>query len=273
MSQFVIKAALLAACAITCIETGLSAQSLWTDQSGDRAISVEFLKPEFEGDADTDFLTSTIVLGGRFPISPTIAGEAELPFSRYGIDNEFVDRSDAAVGNPYLGVRIRSRSVVSRIGIRLPIAPDDKPTPLSAGRLTDYDRFEAFLPNVLAVNASVTGQTRLSDQAILQFGGGPVLLVPTEDGGSDDTEVYAQYFLLGVFAGRTVAVKAGFTGRAILTESDLDFGERSIHQFGLGAALNNGTLRPGLHVRIPLDEDLRDSIDYVAGINLTVILD
>jgi len=231
------------------------------------------LKPEFEGDDDTDFLTSTIVLGGRFPISQTITGEAELPFSRYGIDNEFVDRSSSAVGNPYLGVRMRSRSVLSRVGVRIPIAPEDEPTALSSGRLTDYDRFEAFLSNTLAVNASVTGQTRLSDQAILQFGGGPVLLVSTEDSGGDDAEVYAQYFLLGVFAGRTVAVKAGFTGRAILTESDLDFGERSIHQFGLGAALNTGTVRPGLHLRIPLDKDLREDIDYVAGLNVTVILD
>jgi hypothetical protein len=251
----------------------LSAQSLWTDQSSDRAISVEFLKPEFEGDDDTDFLTSTIVLSGRMPISPTIAGEAELPFTRYGIDNDVIDRSESAVGNPYLGVRIRSRSVVYRVGIRLPIAPEDKATALTAGRLTDYDRFEAFLSNVLAVNASATGQARLSDQATLQFGGGPVLLVSTEDTGGDDAEVYAQYFLLGEFDARTVLVKAGFTGRALLTESDLDFGERSIHQFGLGASLNTGMVRPGLLVRIPLDKDLREDVDYVVGLNVTVILD
>lgn len=273
MYQLVIKAALLTACTVACMEAGLSAQSLWTDQTSDRVISVEFLKPEFEGDDDTDFLTSTIFLSGRFPIRPTIAGEVELPFTRYGIDNEFIDRSESAVGNPYVGVRIRSRSVVSRVGVRIPVASDDKRTPLTAGRLTDYDRFEAFLPDWAAVNVSITAPNRLSNQATLNIGGGPVLLVSTEDNGSDDAEIYAQYFLLGEFNGRMVVVKAGFTGRAILTESDLNFGERSIHQFGLGGSLNSGTVRPGLHVRIPLDKDLREDIDYVAGLNVTVVLD
>jgi len=272
MYKCIERRVLLAIFAAAGLVASASGQSLWPDQTGDRAISVEFLKPEFEGDDDTDFLTSTTFLSGRFPITPAITGEAELPFSRYGISNDVVERSESAIGNPYIGVRIRSHNLVSRIGLRIPIASDDNPNALTAGRLTDYDRFEAFLPDVLAVNGSVTGPFRLSDNVTLNPGGGLVLLVSTQDGGGDDTEVYAQYFLIGEFTGGKFTLKSGFTGRAILSESDLDFGDRSTHQFGLGGTLSTGTVRPGLHLRIPLDEGLKDNVDYVVGLNVTIVL-
>jgi len=272
MYQHAKRTAILVTCAVTCLQSGLSAQSLWTDQTSDRAIFVEFLKPEFEGADDTDFLTSDIFLSGRFPITSVVAAEAEVPFSRYGIDNGAVERSQSAVGNPYLGARIQSSALTTRVGVRFPVASSDDGTALTSGRLADYDRFEAFLPDVFSVNASFAGPTQLSESFVLNIGGGPLLLLFTEDTGGDESEIYAQYFLMPQYNGQYVTVKAGVTGRALMTESDLDFGERSTHQLGMAAALNHGTVRPGLHLRVPLDEGLSEDVDYILGVNATVIL-
>lgn len=53
-----------------------------------------------------------------------------------------------------------------------------------------------------------------------------------------------------------------------MTEEDADFDERSIHQLGFNASAQFGKLRPGLHLRLPLDDDLQESLDAVLGLNL-----
>lgn len=273
MCRYGKKAVLLAVIFSTGIASTSLGQSLWTDKSGDHSISVEFVKPTFAGNDRADFLTSITYLSGRFSIGRNTVGEIELPFARYGSTSEYADGAETAVGNPYIGAQINGGKVVSRIGVRLPTASTNDGSALYVGVLTDYDRFEAFLPDVLTVAGSFTGPTRVSSQFTLSFGAGPIVAIFTEDTGGDNAEVFAQYFLLAELEGKRVAVKAGLTGRALVTEGDLSFSERSVHQFGVGASLITGTFRPGLHMRLPLDKDLSESIDFVAGVNCTVVLD
>lgn len=268
----IVQATLLTAIAVVSFTISASGQTLWTDQRSDRSLSIEFSKPEFEGEDNADFLTSATFLSGRFPIGRRTFAEVDLPIARYGIETDFVERSQSGIGNPYVGILSRGTVLTSRIGVRLPFASRDDGTALTAGRLTDFDRFEAFLADVVAVNASIAGPTRLTDNTTLHLGGGPLLLVSTEDRPDDNAEVYAHYFALAEVTGSVLTVKTGVTGRSILTEPDLDFGERSVHQFGLAGLFNMGAVRPGLHVRIPLDRDLTEDIDYVVGANLTVDL-
>ena len=63
---------------------------------------------------------------------------------------------------------------------------------------------------------------------------------------------------------------AGFTGRLLASESDLDFGERSVHHLGATLAAKFRGVEPGLHFRLPIDEDLSDITNYVFGLNVTV---
>ena len=69
-----------------------------------------------------------------------------------------------------------------------------------------------------------------------------------------------------------VELAAGLSGVMILTEDDLDLGDRTIHQLHAGASLDLGALRPGIQVRRPLDEDLEDVIDYTVGAYLSTAL-
>lgn len=61
----------------------------------------------------------------------------------------------------------------------------------------------------------------------------------------------------------------GITGVAILTE-DGSFGERTYHQAGVTLNLLLGEVRPGINVRVPLDDEL-DFIDFTVGLHLTVL--
>jgi hypothetical protein len=171
-----------------------------------------------------------------------------------------------------VGIRLNGKQVVTRIGIRLPTASSNDVSALGVGAVSDYDRFEAFLPDVLTAYTSVMGRARVSDQLTINVGGGPVVSIYTKDTGGDQAEVFAQYALLTNFAGNVVTVQGGFTGRALVTESELSFGERSVHQFGLGVTKSSGAFRPGVHVRVPVDNDLSELIDFVVGIHFTVML-
>jgi len=262
----------LALFAVFTAASSASAQSVWTDQSSEGGVSLEFVKPQFAGENKPDFLTSVAYLSSRFAIGPKVLAEVELPVSRFSYSSDNWDASETAIGNPYLGVRIPGNGVDTRIGIRLPVASSDDGSALGIGFVGDYDRFEAYLPDVLTVSSSVMGLLKPSDQFTLKLGGGPVVSVLTKDTGGDQAEVFAQYALLAEVKTSPVIVQGGFTGRAIVTESDLSFAERSVHQFGLGVTRSSGTFRPGAHLRVPIDDDLGDAIDFVVGVHFTVVL-
>jgi hypothetical protein len=62
------------------------------------------------------------------------------------------------------------------------------------------------------------------------------------------------------------------TGRANVGEGTSNFSERSVHQLGLNAIIGKGRVKPGVHLRLPLDKDLQNSLDFVLGLNLGIQL-
>jgi hypothetical protein len=53
---------------------------------------------------------------------------------------------------------------------------------------------------------------------------------------------------------------------------DGSFGERSLHQVGLFANLGRGNIRPTLQFRIPIDDDLRESMKWSGGMGVQIQL-
>lgn len=99
------------------VSTPLFAQNIWLDQGEDNSVGVEFLKPRFSGEVDSDFFTSALFLSGRVRIVDKLIFVAELPIARRGFDDDFgLLESATVIGNPYLGFETRG-DVFRRIRI------------------------------------------------------------------------------------------------------------------------------------------------------------
>lgn len=252
----------------------LSAQSIWTNpQHGDSYLAVEVLRPEFEGEDNVHSLSTAWFITGKFQIFERARLVAEIPLAYAKFDDSFSNDSEFAIAAPYIGFEIsrQGSSTFAEIGARLPTAPDDKFNALSLGLYADVDRFEAFLPDVLTIVGRINHFSTNSASLGLRVRVGPTVLINTEGGGGDDAEFLLDYGgQIGHF-GNHLMLMAGVTGRLILSQ-DGNFGEKSFHQLGGSLILILGNLQPGIHIRLPLDEDLKDSLDFIAGLQLGIAL-
>ena len=72
--------------------------------------------------------------------------------------------------------------------------------------------------------------------------------------------------------GASARAGAGITGRWLATADDADDELESTHQFEAAADFLAGRVRPGVTLRVPLDDDLLET-DLVLGLTLGVRLD
>jgi hypothetical protein len=259
------------------------AQSIWLDRRHDKTITLEILKPNFDGEDNTTLATSALFLSFRSPLSKKLHFVAELPFAHSGFEainrgesgSTSVDESESTLGNPYFGLEIAGQSspVFAEIGIRVPFAAEDKLGAVVTGFFTDFDRFEAFLPDLVPITGMLNYYHKeASGLAIRLRGGSSLLINHNKEKNEDATEWFLGYSAQAGYESERVSVLGGVTGRANISEGDLDFGERSIHQLGFNASVGLGNVRPGVHFRLPLDDDLKNSLDFVLGFNLGIQL-
>jgi hypothetical protein len=255
------------------LPVALLAQPIWLDQSEPRSIALEVLKPKKE---NTEFLSSTLFLSVRLGISNNLVFVGELPFSHAGLDN--VNSSDTQVGNPYFGLElVRGDSpLFFEFGGRLPLVGSSNLATI-LGQLTDADRMEAFSPDVTSLLAALNFQNIFPpNQIFLRARVGASLWVSTGEGGAaavfDNIGENSELFFLlsgqAGYDGRCLFLGAGLTGRIVLT-NDGNFGRRSFLQLGANARLKLGRFRPGLHFRLPLEDDLKEVLDFVGGASLS----
>jgi len=262
------------------LTTSLSAQPIWLEQTSGNSIAIEVLKPNFKGDDDFTFISSALFLSGRFSLGGNLIFVGEVPLAHANLDDiKIVDpstgetifeldfESETIIGNPYVGLQFHKpgSNIFTEIGGRIPVTPDDKFSASSIGASADFDRLEAFASDLLAITGKINYHNKNASNLVIRLRGGPTVWIPTDEG---DTELLLDYSAQVGYEGQQVSVIGGLTGRLIVTEEDLDFGERTFHHLGASASLNLGTVSLGIHFRIPIDEDLSDSIDSVLGLNL-----
>ncbi len=249
----------------------VAAQSIWTSQDESSSFSVEWLKPEFSDAEDMSFFSSALFLSGRVWVHDDVRIVGDLPLANVDYKE---GKAGLAVGNPYLGVEVGAPEspLWGEAGGRLPLASTNN-SALGVGFWSDYDRCEAFMPHVLSVFALGNYQYQHRSGFSARFRAGPLLWVNTDKGVSGDrTEAYAVYSAQGWYDVDRARFGAGLTGRMIVTEADLKLDERTVHQLGVALIGKFGDVQPGLHLRMPLDKDLNDVLDFVFGMNVTVSL-
>ena len=236
----------------------------WGPDPAGRLVSIDLARPSWDG-ADLSVASGLLYGGVRVPVSSGLAVVGQVPYARFGVD----EASGAVIGNLYVGMEGGSsgpRGARWDLGVRLPTTSESGDFDGFAGvlaALSDFDRAEAWLDEVWAATGHV-GYRSVSAgglQAGFAVGG---TLWSSQNG---DDEVLADYRAHLAYRQEAVAIGAEFTGRALLTESDVDFSERTIHQLTIGVGVRAGPLWPRAFLRIPLDADLKDAgLNQVFGI-------
>jgi hypothetical protein len=252
----------LALFAAALLPGALAAQSPYLGREPVPAVWAEFLYPVWD-DAE-GYSAYLLNVGGRLAIGTATSVIVEVPMATSSDESGFGD-DGFALGNPYLGLRHRSGATTAGLGVRFPLMADDAPASTALGGiLGDFERFEAYAPDVWTFRGDLAWQSTTEAGFRLLLGAGPTAMVP-KDG---DAELLVDYRLGVGYAVPQVVLAAWFTGRWIATAEDTDFSEASTHQLTVAATGARGRVRPAIYVRLPLDDDL-DILKMSLGLGLT----
>ena len=111
---------------------------IWIGAQEMNGLILEWQKPFFDNSDNVGFLMSTIFLSYRQRTSDATMVHLELPMSNYDTES----KSDFLFGNPYVGLVLGTeKSVITGdIGVRLPLADEDKRSAALTGIYSDWDR-------------------------------------------------------------------------------------------------------------------------------------
>jgi hypothetical protein len=275
-------AATLTLAALAALAPVAVAQSIWLDRVSPKTLHLEIAKPLYEDAEDVDFMTANWSLSGRFPIGATLHIVGELPYARIGFNSDFADESSTTIGNLYAGIETHvaeGNGAWFEAGVRVPTASeadenDEDNAATLTGTFVDVDRWEAYglATDAFILHTAVHGRTDPVGKIGVDVRLAPNLWLGNElfGEGSDDAELFLVFGAQVLYHGTSVRAGAGITGRTFVTE---DEGGTSAHQVEAAFDVLSGRVRPGMTLRVPINEYDFIEKDAVIGISLNVLLD
>lgn len=254
---------------LTLLAAPAAAQSYWMDAGKDE-FSLELMRPML---AEDELTTTSLSLfaAGKFAVRENVAVAFDLPFVRARQDITDA-QSSSSIGNPYVGVEwgLPQYSLHLTGGARLPAAKFefDRLLGQSFGILSTVDRMEAFMPETasLLTSAHVTRSLAPAIHVAARLGLNMALYTETEDG-DDSSDLFTLYGAQGWYETGAVRVGGGFLGRLLLTgEAETSFSDNSLHEAGLWLDYAVGPTRTGINLRMPLDDQMSDIMDFTVGL-------
>ncbi len=268
--------------AILLLSTVLKAQPMWLTPQDGTVFSLEFLKIDKYKTNPTN-LSSVTQISGRLKLDSRFTLMAEIPFGYYKPDSAFPHYynrvSQIMFGNPYLGIEYKSPNDIwlCQIGFRPPFSYSnvhDTEYVVEYAQLANYNKAEAFTHDVVSFYGKTGVQYRSPSNICYNFLCGPTVVVPTvKEEYEDETEIYIDVLAQMYLWTPKVRFKAGVSGRYWVSAAHRADGldDRSIHIFGFSADFGSGRFRPGLQLRLPLDDNLEEfNLKYVFGMHLMV---
>lgn len=222
--------------------------------------------------SEINAISNVGVLSSQFFCSSTYCFMAELPYSyvKYDYSSPFMNESDSEfiLGNPRLGMRkYFGENYQLDFSLVLPnVSSKDEFFAFYYGVLTRNDEYEMFFPELTSL--SIVGLVRFFEDSIVKPYFKIGMLGWKLDDFNDDTryELLNKYVVGLDFSPNLFSIIAKIKGMTILTESDLDFGERNINSFVLAFKIKS-KFQPGMYFIAPLDE-LNDSVKYTIGVGI-----
>lgn len=255
-----------------------TAQPVWLDPPTEPSFSLELRKAGFkEFLQDASLLTTTWLLNGQVPVGGQVFVEADVPFSYFSQTQGGETTSEAAIGNPYLGVAYRSRTETQgldlRAGGRVPLSSNN--FALFPGQLTSVEQFGSFLLDILTLRASGRYTYVFEEGGTLGGTVAPFVTIPTgedQGGTSRSADLFATYDVRGGYETEDIVALASLIGVVQLTDPDLEGGDRVVHQLGFALRGRLERVEPGLHAYIPIQGGflgVSDLVGFIFGFSVT----
>lgn len=261
---------------VVALTTSSSAQINWMSPLHGEGITMEasFVRP----DNQIDFSSSSAVysISARYWPVRRIGLVMEFPCAKAGRGESVAAEYFGphafgwTLGNPFVGLEFItvSDSIAVIIGGRIPLADKEKISTAHFDTLAALDRPEAFIPKMTTAQLIISYRSTVAGIIRPRIAVGPSLLIP--NGAS--AKAFANYSAELWYIGTRVNFGIGVAGRCWLPIESRTFDERTTHQFGAAVGTVIGRLRPGLHIRFPLDEISKQYINDVYGLDMTVDL-
>lgn len=271
-----IRVLIVVACAVAVLGASLTAQSVYTRPITDNEVVLEFFKPSYKSTLPVTGFVADLV--GRVQLTEQLHLLFELPYAqgKFEFSSGFfsVSQSHTTLGNIYAGAEVQTNidPVSFDVGVRFPTTSESAFNALNVGITTDVDRYEAFVPHLLAFNGIMNYATKTETGFTVHARLGPTLWVNTKNtSGGDDTEWLLGYSALVGYQNETWTVNGGYSGRMVLTGTG-PLENRSFHQIGATFGYRFSSWRPMAHIRLPLDKNLKLQLEFVYGFGLAVEL-
>ena len=250
-------------------------------------IQLRFLHPKYETFQD-EFFSSEIslnsgsyMLSGSLPVGERGALQISIPyysinqtstFTFFG-ESETMKMDEAGIGNIMVNwVQKLSKSAeglqsYTSVGVNLPTASEEA----FIAALNNYYDIFSMLDESMTLRASYIGVTT-GQNISFSFELGPDYWIYTGDQSNVDPEFFAHYGFGVTFTPITnLSLRGEWVGLGILSEEDVDFGDRWEHQLAIGARFQAGRFVPGLFWMKNMG-DLGDIYESAIGFELGVDL-
>ncbi|MFC1499997.1 hypothetical protein ACFL6T_03140 [Candidatus Zixiibacteriota bacterium] len=250
----------------------LTAQSIFRPPDTGATFTIESIRPDFDYEGPT-FPTAGVFLTYR---GNRTAGKRFILEVPLAIANSSYSDTEIVLGNPYIGIELGSDDSANfiDIGVRLPLTGKDQEGARFIGLISDFNqRMGAFAVESLWLKGGFNHRSKSASGLGIRVRLGPSVWIPTQDTEYRDTEFLMLYSAqLSQDLGK-MSLWGALSGNYWISEKGFDFDERVWNTLGIGATLRPGSVQPGLFICLPLDEDMKEMVNRVVGLQVAFIID
>ncbi len=278
--KFSIRIAVVtSACYLSLAPVSALAQIEWLNPEGRPGLQFEFTAGSFENYESywyTDsypFPTASMfmTLRSRFSNSASVVFE----FSSFATKHEYYDsyytyshfkKSRLGIANPYLGFELgkEGSSPLWNFGIRFPIISEDNSYWAIPSQYISSHRFLAYVNKVLTISSNWGYRYVPNSGFGLRATLGGQLAIPDRG----NKEFFGDLATNFWYRTQNVRFMIGLSSLCLLTESDIDFTDRLLTSVSFSADITMGQVEPGIHVQLPIGDNLSESINNMYGVHI-----
>ncbi|MCK6541869.1 hypothetical protein L6Q79_04190 [bacterium] len=245
------------------------AQMDWMNPTTRGKFSIDFYHPDFDSKG-YNAITGLYDITFQTTLASGSAVRIEVPFCNFSYERNGFKEDEFALSNIYLGFRMNNNDEwFTDIGLRLPTASDDKFLANLIGGSADYERMYAYGADVITGSIMVQRHKIMDKGSYMGFRLGTSVSHFTDSEVEDPTDLWANY---GVYCGLDLekfGASMGYEGVVIFTE-DGNISDRHLSTVEVSAYLKHDRIRPGLFLKIPMDEEISNGMGKVIGLSISM---